>query len=282
MYNLFRFVVRYHLLLLFISLELVCFYLIYKNNRYNEAAYSNAGNYISGRVYETSENITSYFFLRSINDSLVKENAGLRAQLLESQYDNRADTGMLSDSSAKRFVQSYSYLSARVIRNSIVQPTNIIYIDKGRLHGIDKQMGVISPTGIVGQVVNVTDHYSAVMSVLSKDFKVSVRFKKNNYFGYLHWDGIVPDRALLEDVPKHAPVKKGDTVVTSGYSQLFPRNVMAGVVESVDSEPEKGFLDVTVRLTSDFGNLSYVYVVKNMRKDELMILDTSATNPKPQ
>ena len=132
----------------------------------------------------------------------------------------------------------------------------------------------------MGQVVNVTENYAAVMSVLSKDFKVSARFKKNDYFGYLRWDGIFPDEAVMEDVPKHAPVKVGDTVVTSGYSQLFPRNVMVGVVKKVNAEPEKGFLDVTVRLTSDFGNLNYVYVVNNMRKEELQQLDSVINPPK--
>ncbi|MBK8659557.1 MAG: rod shape-determining protein MreC [Bacteroidetes bacterium] len=280
MYNLFRFIVRYYLLLLFLLLEFFCFYLIYRNSRFHQAAYSNTGNALSGRVYSTSQNVASYFYLRSISDSLVKENASLRARLQESLYDTRVDTGSVSDSSARRYVQSYSYIAAKVIRNSIVEPTNILYLDKGSAQGITKQMGVISPTGIVGQVVNVTEHYSAVMSVLSKDFKVSARFKKNDYFGYLRWDGIFPDEAILEDVPKHAPVKVGDTVVTSGYSQLFPRNVMIGVVKKVHAEPEKGFLDVSVRLTSDFGNLNYVYVVNNIRKEEMQQLDSVINPPK--
>lgn len=280
MYNLFRFVVRYYLLLLFVLLEFFCFYLIYRNSKFHSAAYSNTGNALSGKVYSSAQNVAGYFYLRSYSDSLVRENASLRAQLRESLYDNRIDTGTVSDSSAKKFVQSYSYITAKVIRNSIVEPTNIIYLDKGSAHGITKQMGVISPTGIVGQVVNVTENYAAVMSVLSKDFKVSARFKKNDYFGYLRWEGIFPDEAIMEDVPKHAPVKTGDTVVTSGYSQLFPRNVMVGVVKKVHSEPEKGFLDVTVRLTSDFGNLNYVYVVNNMRKEELHQLDSVVNPPK--
>nr|MBP7390082.1 hypothetical protein [Chitinophagales bacterium] len=166
MYNLFRFVVRYYLLLLFLLLEFFCFYLIYRNSKFHSAAYSNTGNALSGKVYSSAQNVAGYFYLRSYSDSLVQENASLRAQLQESLYDNRIDTGTVSDSSAKKFVQSYSYIAAKVIRNSIVEPTNIIYLDKGSAQGITKQMGVISPTGIVGQVVNVTENYAAVMSVL--------------------------------------------------------------------------------------------------------------------
>lgn len=275
MYNLLRFLLRYHLFILFVSLEVFCFYLIFRNNKYNEAAYVNVANGISGKVYASYKGGVDYFYLKHYSDSLVQENAYLRQQLLESKFDNRVDSGTVSDS-AKRFVQNYTYLTARVIRNSVNRSTNLIYLDKGRLHGVDKQMGVIAPNGIVGQVVSVTDNYAAVMSVLSKDFKVSAKFKKNEYFGNLHWDGLNSTTAVLEEIPKHVPVKEGDTVLTSGYSQLFPRNVMIGTVKKVKSYPDKTFLDVTVKLSTDFGNLSYVYVTKDLRKQEIVLLDSLA------
>ncbi|MCW5906600.1 MAG: rod shape-determining protein MreC [Chitinophagales bacterium] len=275
MYNLLRFFLRYHLFILFLSLEVVCFFLIYRNNKYNQAAYVNVANGISGKVYNTYRSGVDYFYLRRYNDSLALENAFLREQLLDSKFDNRIDTGTLSDSS-KRYVQNYTYITARVIRNSVNRATNLIYLDKGKLHGVDKQMGVIAPNGIVGQVITVTDNYAAVMSVLSKDFKVSVKFRKNEYFGNLQWDGINSTSASLQEIPKHVPVQVGDTVVTSGYSQLFPRNVMVGVVNKVKSYPEKTFLEIGVTLTTDFGNLGYVYVTKNLRKRELVQLDSLA------
>jgi rod shape-determining protein MreC len=275
MYNLLRFLLRYHLFILFVSLEAFCFYLVYRNNKYNEVAYVNVANSISGKVYASYKGGIDYFYLKRYSDSLVQENASLRQQLLESKFDNRVDSGTVSDS-AKRFVQNYTYLTARVIRNSVNRSTNLIYLDKGKLHGVDKQMGVIAPNGIVGQVISVTDNYAAVMSVLSKGFKVSAKFKKNEYFGNLHWDGISSTTAVLEEIPKHVPVKEGDTVLTSGYSQLFPRNVMIGTVKKVKSYPDKTFLDVTVKLSTDFGNLSYVYVTKDLRKQEIVLLDSLA------
>lgn len=275
MYNLLRFLLRYHLFILFVSLEVFCFYLIYRNNKYNEAAYVNVANGISGKVYASYKDGVDYFYLKRYSDSLVQENASLRQELLESKFDNRVDSGTVSDS-AKRFVQNYTYLTARVIRNSVNRSTNLIYLDKGKLHGVDKQMGVIAPNGIVGQVISVTDNYAAVMSVLSKDFKVSAKFKKNEYFGNLHWDGLNSTTAVLEEIPKHVPVKEGDTILTSGYSQLFPRNVMIGTVKKVKSYPDKTFLDVTVKLSTDFGNLSYVYVTKDLRKQEIVLLDSLA------
>ena len=135
-------------------------------------------------------------------------------------------------------------------------------------------MGVINANGIVGQVINVTDNYAAVMSVLSKDFKISAKLKKSEFFGNVHWDGVNSTSATLKDIPKHVPVAIGDTIVTSGFSELFPRNLMIGTVKKVKTEADKNFLEITVDLSTNFGNLSYVYVVNNMKRDELQSLDS--------
>jgi rod shape-determining protein MreC len=236
-----------------------------------------ATNRVTGQTYATYAGLGEYLRLRKINDSLMAENAGLRAQLYESKYDNAIDSGSITDSISKKTVQHFTYITARVIRNSVNSATNLIYLDRGRLQGVSKQMGVINSNGIVGQIVSVTDNYSVAMSVLHKDFKVSVKFKKNEFFGNMHWDGINTGTASLEDIPKHVPVKVGDTLVTSGFSQLFPRNIMAGTVKSVKMQPDKNFLEITVNLSTDFGNLNYVYVVNNIRKEELQVLDSLAT-----
>ena len=273
MYNLFRFFLRYHLFILFISLEFFCFYLTYRNKKYNQAAYSNFGNNVSGKVYESYTGVTDYLYLRKMSDSLVKENAALRQQLVESKFDTRVDSAHVNDSIG-RYVQHFTYLTARVIYNSVNQASNLIYLNRGKLQGINRQMGVFNKNGIVGQVISVTDNYAAVMSVLSKDFKVSAKLKKSEYFGNMHWDGINSTTATLEEIPKHVPVKVGDTIVTSGFSELFPRNLMIGTVKKVKTEADKNFLDITVNLSTDFGNLSYVYIVKNIRRDELQTLDS--------
>ena len=273
MYNLFQFFLRYYLLLLFLSLEVFCFYLIYQNKHYNEVAYLNVANEASGKAFATYRGINDYFYLRRFSDSLVAENAKLREELADSKYDTKVDSGSIRDSTSKS-VQQYNYISGRVIQNSVNHAKNLIYLDRGKLQGVQKQMGVINGNGIVGQVISVTDNYSAVMSVLSKDFKVSAKFKKNEFFGNMHWDGINSNTASMEDIPKHVPVKVGDTVVTSGFSQLFPRNIMVGTVSDVKMEADKNFLDIKLKLSTNFNSLSYVYVINNMRKEEIQVLDT--------
>jgi len=228
---------------------------------------------MSGRIYESYTGVTDYLYLRRMSDSLVNENAALRQRLVESKFDSHVDTTKITDS-AGRFVQHFIYVPALVIRNSVNQASNLIYLNRGKAQGLNKQMGVFNANGIVGQVISVTDNYAAVMSVLSKDFKVSAKLKKSEYFGNMHWDGVNSTTATLEEIPKHVPVKIGDTIVTSGFSELFPRNIMIGIVKKVKMEPDKNFLEITVSLSTDFGNLSYVYVVKNLRRNELQSLDS--------
>lgn len=277
MYNLLRFLIRYHLLLLFVALEGFCFFLIYRNSKYHEVAYVSVANDVSGGFYQTYKSGVDYFYLRRFSDSLVAENANLRAQLLQSKYNNIIDTGRVSDT-MPRYLQSYTYIAAQVTMNTVNRASNIIYMNRGAKHGITKYMGVIAHNGIVGQVVNVTDNYSVAMSVLSKDFKVPAQIKKNNFFGNLYWDGGNSTTAQLHDIPKHVKLEIGDTVVTSGYSQLFPKGIMVGTIKSVKQPTDKDFLDITIKLSTDFGNLSYVYIVNNVRKQELMVLDSLSKN----
>lgn len=274
MYNLIRFLVRYYLFFFFVLLEGFCFYLIYQNNKYSRASFVNMANEANGKVYKSYSGITDYLYLRQFADSLVKENASLRANLTDSKSDNTVVIKEQKDTMSKKLEQVYTYIPAKVIRNSVNQSANYIYINRGRNQGVTTQMGVINPSGVVGQVVNVTDNYAAVMSLLNKKFLVSVKLKGTNYFGSLSWEGKNTTLAKLKEIPKHVKMKVGDTLVTSGYSELFPENVMVGTVKHMNAEPEENFLDIDVSLSTNMNNLSYVYVVNNIKKKELQILDS--------
>lgn len=277
MYNIIRFIIRYHLLLLFIILESVSFYLIGQNSRFHRAAYLNTANAINGNVFKVYNDATGYLFLGQVNDSLANENAKLRAMLMQSKFDGRLDTLVDTDTLGGKLMQRFTYIPSKVIRNSIDNANNIIYINRGSKQGISNQMGVINMNGIVGQVVDVTENYAAVMSVLNKDFKVSAKLKKNNYFGNLRWDGNNASNATMDEMPKHVPVKVGDTLVTSGFSTLFPEGIIVGFVKDVKSEVDKPFLVVRIKLSTNFRNLNYVYVVNNLQRKEILTLDSTST-----
>jgi rod shape-determining protein MreC len=274
MYNLLRFLVRYYLFFFFLLLEGFCFYLIYQNSRYHQAAFVNMANGANGKVYQTVAGVTDYLYLRPMSDSLVAENARLRAMLRESTNDRRIDQQKQTDTIGNKLEQVFTYIPAKVIHNSVNLSANYIFINRGRNQGITPQMGVISPSGVVGQVVNVTDDYAAIMSLLNKNFKVSAKLRNSNYFGTLAWEGKNTTLAKLREIPKHVKINVGDTVVTSGYSELFPENVIVGTVRHVHAEPEENFLDIDVILSTNMSNISYVYVVNNLKRNEFLILDS--------
>ena len=236
--------------------------------------YVNMANEANGKVYNTYSGITDYLYLRQYADSLAVENARLHAMLKESKNDTTVNKQTQTDTVNKKTEQVYTYIAAKVIRNSVNQTANYLFINRGKNQGITPQMGVISPAGVVGQVVTVTDDYSAVMSLLNKNFKVSAKLKNSNFFGTLAWEGKNTTMAKLREIPKHVKLNVGDTVVTSGYSELFPENVMVGKIKHVKAEPEENFLDIDVTLSTNMNNISYVYVVNDLRKKEIQVLDT--------
>lgn len=277
MYNLVRFLLRFWLLILFLSLEGFCFYLIYQNSKFHQVFLYNKANEISGNVYTQYAASKGYLSLGRVNDSLAHENAYLRQKAMESFIYLKKEEHTVNDSTASK-LQVFTYMDAKVIRNSVNQSANYIYLDKGASMGIKEQMGVISAKGIVGQVVKVTDHYSAVMSILNRNFRVSAKLKKSNFFGQLFWNGKSIDEVRLEEIPKHVNVHIGDTIVTSGYSVLFPENIMIGRVRKIYAQPEKNFLEIDVELSADMNSLSHVYVVNHLQKKEIEILDSAVIN----
>jgi hypothetical protein len=98
-------------------------------------------------------------------------------------------------------------------------------LNKGAMHGIKPDMAVISSNGIAGIVRDVSEHYSTVMSVLNWNSKISSKIKKNEYFGSTIWDGESADIASLIDIPIHAPLAVGDSIVTSEFSTIFPEGI---------------------------------------------------------
>ena len=73
----------------------------------------------------------------------------------------------------------------------------------------------------------------------------------------------------IRDRPKYVPLQIGDTVVTDGKSAIFPRGVMIGRISGYEVDSKTGFWDIAVELSEKMGNLSKVYVVKNLKKAEV-------------
>ena len=222
---------------------------------------------------ETVNYVMEYINLKENNASLAQENANLKGRMPESYYSNQSLRTFIDDTT---LTQQYTYITARVVNNSVNRRNNYLTLDKGSLHGIHSDMGVISSSGVVGIVKDVSRHYCTVMSVLHKNTRISTKFLHNNYFGSLVWNGGDIRMAMLTDVAKHVKFQKGDTLVTTQYSAVFPEGIMVGVVRGFDIDPGDNFYSITVSLSTDFANLSHVYIVDNMFKNEQQQLENNS------
>ena len=265
MKNFITLIAKYHFFILFVILEGIAFYFISTFNLYQNVKAYNVAQTISGSYYEKATELSQYLSLRSNNEMLVNENAQLRTQLASAKITTKSDSTQVNDSIYK---QVYTFMSAKIINNSTNKQYNYLTLDKGRLAGIKPEMGVISANGIIGVVEHVTDHYSTVISLLNRNIKVSAKFKKNGFFGSFEWTGRDYRTGILNDIPLHVQVNKGDTIVTSSYSAIYPEGITIGYVKDF-TIIGGNFYSISITIATDFKNISQVNVVSHLFKNEL-------------
>ena len=264
MQNLLLFLIRYGALFVFLALEGICYLLIVNYNDNQRAIHLNSINLYASVLNERYENIINYFRLDAISDSLAQENAALLHRLITTASD--------SSKAMPRNSFLYEVQSAKVINNSITARRNTFTLNKGRTDGLDKNMAVITTSGIAGIVKKVSDHHALALSLLHPDFRISAKIDRNGYFGSLVWPGRSIRKMRLIDLPNHADVLIGDTIVTTEFSALFPEGIRIGEVDTFWVEDGSNSFEIDVRLSTDMANLQYVYVVKNQEMKDLQSL----------
>jgi rod shape-determining protein MreC len=262
MRNLWIFISRYNAFFFFIIFFTVALVLTVKNNVYQKSATVNSTNEVVGTAYENLNVLTKYANLGQVNDSLAKENARLSARVFALTHQDTAKNTVVVDTVTK---YQYTYLAARVIKNSITLRNNIITINKGAADGIQTGMAVISAgKGVVGFVRDVSPHLATIQSLLHKDTKISVNIKKNNALGSLVWGERNFDfrKAYVKDIPNQYKINLRDTIVTSGFGS-FPPGILVGRISNTGIATGDNFLTLQIDLFNDFSSLQYVYVIKD-------------------
>lgn len=249
--------------------------MVVTDNSYQRATVVNSSNYLTGTIYARVNAWKSYLYLAEENAKLAAENAALREQLQLFTAADSTEQHTVTDTA--RGVQ-YRYIVAKVTNNSIHQLNNYITLDKGSRHGITKGMGVISSDGIVGIVLNVSEHFSTVQSLLHSETRISAELEDSHAFGSLMWgNNFDARRAILRDIPNHVKVRKGERVFTSGFS-LFPPGISVGRVIETGVAGGDSFLDIRVELSTQFHNLQQVFVVQDLLVDERKQLEAQNDN----
>lgn len=270
MRGLLRFIIRRHAFFLFLILEIVSFSLLVQNNDRNHRIFLNSANEVSGFFLKNFRFVSDYFELKKVNQELMEENNHLRNRLQALSAETDYAITQVNDTA---YDQHYFYITANVINNSISRAHNYMTLDKGANHGIKPEMAVVSKDGIVGVVRDVSPNYCTIISLLNRNLKISAKIKKNGYFGSLEWEGQDYRKVRLHDIPAHVEVGPGDTIITSGYSAIFPEGVAIGTVEEIDKNSGASFISLELRLSTDFKNLHYVYVIGNLMKQEQVSLE---------
>lgn len=220
---------------------------------------------MSAGITSSSNSIREYVDLKTVNKDLANENARLKALLYKKILANDPSNISVADSSQ---IKKYNFITSKVINNSTNKFHNYLTINKGWADSIAPGMGVICPTGVVGKVKSCSKNFSTIVSLLHKDMLISSKLKSSNSIGTTHWEGMDPTKAMLVYIPRHIKVKKGDIVVTSEYNSVFPEGEMIGKLETIKVKGDDNFYNLTMKLSTDFSSLSYVYVVKNKLKIE--------------
>jgi rod shape-determining protein MreC len=260
MLNLWRFISKYNALFLFIGYFTISIILLIRNNDFERASTFNSSNQFIGSIYQRVNNFNKYLHLSVVNEQLAKENIALRNQLKSTFFDDSVVSKIVTDTLHRT---QYEYILCEVINKSITSRNNYITINRGAKQGIKKGMGVIGPDGVVGIVWNVNDDFSSIQSVLHEDTRITASIEGTPYFGPLIWQGDDPSIVTLTDIPNQLNLKQKAKVVTSGLGVIFPKGILIGTVLKSGVKGEGSFLDISIKLATNFYALQYVYIIKN-------------------
>lgn len=271
MKDLLGFLIRYSSGILFLIYLVVSGTLLISSAPYQRHVWMSSASAVASVVYDAAHNVTSYLYLREVNEDLEQrtgelesEVAALRHRLREMSERLYGDTMEIGD-----IYRPFGFIVASVTNNSVAMPNNYLTINKGSLDGVMPEMGVLEASGVVGVVNKVTDHHAQVISMLNPDFRLSCKVKGSDFFGSMVWDGKAVDETLLEELPKHAVFNTGDTVVTSGFSSVFPEGIPIGRVTETLRDGDDNFYRLRIKLFTDFTRLSTVRVIVSHDTDSL-------------
>jgi rod shape-determining protein MreC len=272
MRNIFLFIARYSNLLFFLLLQVLSLSMLFRYNKFHQAAYMNVANEFTGKVFTRYNTIETYFSLRQENEKLRQQNADLLNRMNTNFSAPDSSVQEVSDSLQVQGMEPYRkylFLPAKVISNSVSEQNNYITLHRGSNQGVGVNMAVVGPAGVIGKVVDVSPNMSVVMSLLHRKNSVVALLKKGSGYGEVIWDGKDPRFVNLVNIPRTIKVEKGDTVVTSPYSDIFPPGHVIGFVQEVNDEKSSSMYNIRLRIATDFFSVQHAFVVKNLQKAEM-------------
>ncbi len=271
---------NFHYFLLAILL-VVSIIMMGKSMSYSKYKFARICQNTIGPIQKNWAEMIHKFSLGQENDLLTQQNIALMREN-ENMFIYKNDTviSMMSktDSLHPRSMRLYDYTYAHVIYKTTDQAFNYLIIDKGSKDGISRDMAVTCPQGVVGVINDVSDHFSSIIPILHPDSRISATVSPINQVGTVVWEGPNPQVAYLENIPQHLEINIGDSVLTSGFSNIFPKGLLIGTVKEVSVGKNASFLTIKVKLATNFNKLNTVYLIENLHKAEIDSLKANFKN----
>ncbi len=266
----FSIIKKYSHVALFVFYEIVALFLLINFNSKQKEIFLHSSSLFSGNLLQKSSQVSDFLNLKQSNDDLLAENARLLQELINVPRPAVPDLDTTG--------RSFSVVPARVINNSILTTRNFFTIDKGSRDSIKANMGVMTADGVAGVVKQVSEHYATVLSLLHLDCRISASVEGQDYFGSISWDGQSYKRLSLSGIPKHVSLSKGLSIVTNGYSTVFPKGIPIGQIDVYDISKNGVFFDISVEPYTDFSEMGHVYILKDNFADERLSIEVNEMN----
>lgn len=276
MQQIINFLIRNKNNLLFLVLLALSLFLTVQSHSFQKSKFINSANFLTGGVYSWTSNLENYFNLEQYNSQLLEENRRLRTKLhMESDSITEPLELAIADSVSLDSIlkADYRIRTAKVINNNFSGQNNYITIKAGRKDSITPDMGVITSEGIVGIIENLSSSYATVISLLNTNSRINAQLKNSEHYGTLIWEGEDPNLVQLIDVPRLAPVAKGDTIITGGRSLIFPKGVPVGTIEDYALDQSESYYTIDIRLFNDMTSIGHVYIIEHTEKEEIRALE---------
>ena len=196
-------------------------------------------------------------------DSLQEENAQLQQKL--TNYDEMAAENMR----LRQLLQfqtghpQFDMVAAAVITRDFGTYTNTFTIDRGSAEGIQVNMAVVVPGGVVGFVSDVYDHSARVQTMLDPRTAIGVIVQRpeSRVSSVVRGNGNVPTEPQFVNIAKDADILEGDTLVTSGFGSIYPKGLPIGTIVSIHQNENDFVKYAVIRPSVDFSKLEEVFVI---------------------
>jgi rod shape-determining protein MreC len=217
----------------------------------------------------------NYFYLRGVR----AENRQLKDQIEQMRLEQ---VRLKEDAAQARRLQSLlsfkeqfisRTVAAQVIGSSGSDLSRSVYIDKGSDQGVQIDMAVITADGIVGKVLRVFPSTSLVLLINDQSSGVGAVLEKTRLQGVLR--GTPNGEVMLERVMSDEQVPEGETVLTSGGDQIFPKGLPVGKVANVGGKEKETFLNIKIKPAANLSKLEEVLVVMEKQERQPVAQDTA-------